>query len=333
MKNAGKLSMLAMLLGIVVPTAQPAEAEPATLRHAYLAGLPHLPALVMKNQKLLEACLTEEGLGSTKVEWYELNGAAQTDGLLSGNLDFTSDGVTNLATLWAATHGRVKAIASEGAVPNDLVTTNPKVVSVKDFGPDDRISVPSVKVSPQAIMLQMLAQDAFGDYQRLDALTVAMRHADAAVALLTGSSAVNSHFSTPPFQEQELADPKIHRVVSSYDILGGPTTLTVVTSTTRFHDANPMSVKAERCAIERAIKLINSDSEATAKVYLQESGDTRTPQDTIVKILKDPRMLYATAPVNIMKFVNFMSKIGELKAAPDSWKDLFFPEGQNGGGS
>jgi NitT/TauT family transport system substrate-binding protein len=287
----------------------------------------------MKNQKLLEACLTEEGLGSTKVEWYELNGAAQTDGLLSGNLDFTSDGVTNLATLWAATHGRVKAIASEGAVPNDLVTTNPKVVSVKDFGPDDRISVPSVKVSPQAIMLQMLAQDAFGDYQRLDALTVAMRHADAAVALLTGSSAVNSHFSTPPFQEQELADPKIHRVVSSYDILGGPTTLTVVTSTTRFHDANPMSVKAERCAIERAMKLINTDSEATAQIYLQESGDARTPQATIVKILKDPRMLYATAPVNIMKFVNFMSKIGELKAAPDSWKDLFFPEGQNGGGS
>jgi NitT/TauT family transport system substrate-binding protein len=333
MKNAGKLSMLAMLLGIVVPTVQLAEAEPTTLRHAYLAGLPHLPALVMKNQKLLEACLTEEGLGSTKVEWYELNGAAQTDGLLSGNLDFTSDGVTNLATLWAATHGRVKAIASEGAVPNDLVTTNPKVVSVKDFGPDDRISVPSVKVSPQAIMLQMLAQDAFGDYQRLDALTVAMRHADAAVALLTGSSAVNSHFSTPPFQEQELADPKIHRVVSSYDILGGPTTLTVVTSTTRFHDANPMSVKAERCAIERAIKLINSDSEATAKIYLQESGDTRTPQDTIVKILKDPRMLYASPPVNTMKFVNFMYKIGELKSVPDSWKDLFFPEGQNAGGS
>jgi NitT/TauT family transport system substrate-binding protein len=218
-------------------------------------------------------------------------------------------------------------------VPNDLVTTNPKVLSVKDFGPDDRISVPSVKVSPQAIMLQMAAQDTFGDYQRLDALTVAMRHEDAAVALLSGSSAVNSHFSAPPFQEQELADPRIHRVASSYDILRGPATVTVVTATARFHDANPMSVKAERCAIERAMKLINSDSEATAKIYLKESGDARTPQAAIVKILKDPRMLYASPPVNVMKFVNFMYKIGELKSAPDSWKDLFFPEGQNGGGS
>ena len=332
MKNRS-LSMLAMLLGIAVLATRPADAEPTTLRHGYQPGLPHLPALVMKNQRLLEACLAEAGSGSTKVEWYELAGAAQTDGLLSGNLDFTSSGVSNLATLWAATHGKVKAIASESAVPNDLLTTNPKVISVKDFGPDDRISVPSVKVSPQAIMLQMAAQDTFGDYQRLDALTVAMRHEDAAVALLSGSNAVNSHFSAPPFQEQELADPKIHRVASSYDILGGPATVTVVTTTTRFHDANPMSVKAERCAIERAMKLINNDSEATAKIYLQESGDVRTPQATIGKILKDPRMLYATAPVNIMKFVNFMSKIGELKAAPDSWKDLFFPEGQNGGGS
>jgi NitT/TauT family transport system substrate-binding protein len=332
MKNR-RLSMLAMLLGIAVLAARQADAEPTTLRHGYQPGLPHLPALVMKNQRLLEACLAEAGSGSTKVEWYELAGAAQTDGLLSGNLDFTSSGISNLATLWAATHGKVKAITSESAVPNDLVTTNPKVVSVKDFGPDDRISVPSVKVSPQAIMLQMAAQDTFGDYQRLDALTVAMRHEDAAVALLSGSSAVNSHFSAPPFQEQELADPKIHRVASSYDILGGPATVTVVTATTRFHDANPMSVKAERCAIERAMKLINTDSEATAKIYLQESGDTRTPQATIVKILKDPRMLYASPPVNVMKFVNFMYKIGELKSAPDSWKDLFFPEGQNGGGS
>jgi NitT/TauT family transport system substrate-binding protein len=332
MKNR-RLSMLAMLLGIAVLAARQADAEPTTLRHGYQPGLPHLPALVMKNQRLLEACLAEAGSGSTKVEWYELAGAAQTDGLLSGNLDFTSSGISNLATLWAATHGKVKAITSESAVPNDLVTTNPKVVSVKDFGPDDRISVPSVKVSPQAIMLQMAAQDTFGDYQRLDALTVAMRHEDAAVALLSGSSAVNSHFSAPPFQEQELADPKIHRVASSYDILGGPATVTVVTTTTRFHDANPISVKAERCAIERAMKLINSDSEATAKIYLQESGDARTPQATIVKILKDPRMLYASPPVNVMKFVNFMYKIGELKSAPDSWKDLFFPEGQNGGGS
>jgi NitT/TauT family transport system substrate-binding protein len=332
MRKIGRLSKM-LLLGLAVTAVRSAQAEPATLRHGYQAGLPHLPALVMKNKKLLEACLADQGMGSTKVEWLGLTGAAQTDALLSGSLDFTSGGVTELATLWAATHGKVKAVAAESAVPNDLITTNPKVKTLKDFGPDDRIAVPAVKVSPQAIMLEMAAQDTFGDPHRLDALTVAMRPADATVALLTNSSGVNSHFSVPPFQEQELADPKVHRVASSYDIMGGPATVVVVTATASFHDANPQSIKAERCAIERAMKLINSDSAETAKIYLEEAHDTKTSQDTIQKILQDPRMLYATAPRNIMKFVNFMYKVGHLKAQPESWKDLFFAEGQNEGGS
>ena len=42
---------------------------------------------------------------------------------------------------------------------------------------------------------------------------------------------------------------------------------------------------------------------------------------------------YATAPRNFMKFVNFMYKAGHLKTQPESWKDLFFPEGQGEDGS
>lgn len=332
MKRIASLTAMAALVQLSL-AAQPAAAEPATLRHGFQAGLPHLPALVMKHEKLLEACLADQGMASTKVEWFELTGSAQTDALLSGNLDFTSGGVTELATLWAATHGKVKAISAESAVPNDLVTTNPKIKTLKDFGPDDRIALPAVKVSPQAIMLQMAAQQTFGDPQHLDALTVAMRPADATVALLTGSSAVNSHFSVPPFQEQEQSDPKVHRVASSYDIMGGPATVVVVTTTARFHDANPQSIKAERCAIERAMKLINGNPKETARIYLDEAHDTKTSPETIQKILEDPRMIYATAPRNLMKFVNFMHTVGQLKSEPDNWKDLFFPEGQSEDGS
>jgi len=332
MKRFASIATVAALLHLSL-SAQPAVAEPVALRHGFQAGMPHLPAMVMKNEKLLEASLADQGVGSTKVEWYEPTGSAQTDALLSGNLDFTRGGVTELATLWAATHGKVKAISAQSAVPNDLITTNPKVKTLKDFGSDDRIALPAVKVSPQAIMLQMTAQQTFGNPQQLDALTVAMRPADATVALLTNSSAVNSHFSVPPFQDQEQADPKVHRVASSYDIMGGPATVVVVTATARFHDANPQSVKAERCAIERAIKLINGSSKETARIYLDEAHDTKTPPETIQKILEDPRMIYATAPRNLMKFVNFMYTVGQLKSQPENWKDLFFPEGQSEDGS
>lgn len=332
MKRIAVPAVLTAMLVMGMTTVS-ALAEPSTLRHGFQAGLPHLPALVMKNRKLLEECLAEQGMASTKVEWFELTGSAQTDALLSGNLDFTSGGVTELATLWVATHGRVKAIAAQSAVPNDLVTSNPKITTLKDFGANDRIAVPAVKVSPQAIMLQMAAKQAFGDPSHLDALTVTMRPSDATVALLTGSSAVDSHFSIPPFQEQELSDPKIHRVASSYDIMGGPATVVVVTTTAKFHDGNPQSIKAERCAIERAIKLINSDPKATARLYLDEARDTKTSPDSIQKILEDPRMIYATEPRNLMKFVDFMYSAGQLKSKAGSWTDLFFSEGQSGGGS
>jgi ABC-type nitrate/sulfonate/bicarbonate transport system substrate-binding protein len=129
--------------------ARPAAAEPATLHHGFQAGMPHLPALVMKHEKLLEACLADQGMGSTKVEWFELTGSAQTDALLSGNLDFTSGGVTELATLWVATHGQVKAISAESAVPNDLITTNPKIKTLKDFAPKIASRCPRSRSRPR----------------------------------------------------------------------------------------------------------------------------------------------------------------------------------------
>ena len=38
---------------------------------------------------------------------------------------------------------------------------------------------------------------------------------------------------------EELEDPHIHRVLSSYDVLGGPHTFNVLWCTTKFHDDNP----------------------------------------------------------------------------------------------
>jgi len=54
--------------------------------------------------------------------------------------------------------------------PLYLNTRNPNVKSPRDFSDQDKIVVPSIKVSTQAIMLQMLAAKEFGDanYARFD---------------------------------------------------------------------------------------------------------------------------------------------------------------------
>ena len=43
----------------------------------------------------------------------------------------------------------------------------------------------------------------------MDKYTVSLSHPDAQQALMSGNSEVTAHFASPPFQEQELADPRV----------------------------------------------------------------------------------------------------------------------------
>jgi NitT/TauT family transport system substrate-binding protein len=41
--------------------------------------------------------------------------------------------------------------------------------------------------------------------------------------------------------------------------------------------------------------------------------------------LSDPNSKFSTTPDGTMKYAEFMSRVGTIKAKPASWKDLFFP--------
>jgi NitT/TauT family transport system substrate-binding protein len=97
------------------------------------------------------------------------------------------------------------------------VSTNPNVKSIADFSDKDRIALPAVTVSVQARILQMAAAKRWGtaEFARLDRLTQAVPHPDAAAAVIAGGTEINAHFANPPFQEQELAgNPKAPRSCS-----------------------------------------------------------------------------------------------------------------------
>jgi NitT/TauT family transport system substrate-binding protein len=208
------------------------------------------------------------------------------------------------------------------------------VKTLRDFTEKDRIALPAVKVSIQAITLQMAAEKTFGEGQqnKLDALTVSMSHPDGQTALLSGASEITAHFSSPPFQYQQLAKPGIHTVLNSYDVLGGPATFNLVWTTAKFRAENPKLYDAFVKALDEAIAIINADKRAAAEAYLRLSKD-KDSVDDIAKLLNDPGIRYTTTPENVMKYVNFMLKTGSIKVKPDSWKDLFFPNAHNLQGS
>jgi NitT/TauT family transport system substrate-binding protein len=313
-----------------------ARAEMSEIKVAQQYGIGYLPLMIMEEQKLIEKHAKANGV-DVRVDWAKFAGGnVMNDALLSNSLQFASGGVGPFVTLWAKTRGNldVKAVGAINSMPLYLNTRNPAVKSLKDFTDKDKIALPAVKVSIQAVTLQMAAEKAFGEGQqnKLDSLTVSMSHPDAQVALLSGQSEVTAHFGSPPFQYQQLKNPAVHTVLSSYDVLGGPATFNVIWTTGKFHDENPKVYAAFVAALDDAIAQINNDRRKAAQTYLRISKD-KDSLENILKMLNDPEVKYTTTPNNTMKYVDFMHKVGSIKVKPDSWKDMYFPNAQKLNGS
>ena len=319
----------------VVPLS--ARAEMTEIKVAQQYGISYLPLMIMEDQKLIEKHAKAAGVDVT-VGWAKFAGGnVMNDAILSGSLQFASGGVAPLITLWSRTRGNpldVRAVAAINSMPLYLVTRNPNVKTIRDFTDKDKIALPAVKVSIQAITLQMAAEKAFGAGQehKLDSLTVTMSHPDAMTALLSGASEVDAHFGSPPFQYQEMGKPGMHVVVNSYDVLGGPATFNLVWTTAKFQAENPKLYAAFVEALDDAIATINRDKRAAAETYLRVAKG-HDSVDNILAMLNDPQIVFTTTPQNVMKYVDFMSKTGSIKTKPDSWKDLFFPNAQGLPGS
>ncbi|HSM92677.1 MAG TPA: ABC transporter substrate-binding protein [Anaeromyxobacteraceae bacterium] len=318
---------LAALALVAQALPSPARAEVREIRFARQYGLGYLPLLVLEDQKLIERRAAAAGLGDVKVTWAILGGGAPSnDALLSGSVDYISTGVAPLVLLWAKSGGKVKGVAALGSTPVVVNTVNPAVRTVADFGEKDRIALPSVKVSIQAVVLQIAAEKAFGaaGWNRLDPLTVSLKHPDAAAAILSGRSEITAHVASPPFVEQELADKRVHAVLSSYDLLGGPHTFNVLSSTQAFADANPKTFAVVYDALAEAIAWIRKNPKAAAETYLRVSG-SKEPLASVLAQVQDPTNEYTTTPKRVGVFADFMARVGTAPARPKGWRDLFFP--------
>lgn len=329
--------MRLLLAGCALLWAAAAHAEVKEVRAAKQYGLGYLQLVLMENQKLVEKHAKAAGLGDITVSWSTFRSSdVMNDALISGSVDFVSLGVPGLATIWAKTRGNIDVRGASGlnAAPLLLLTRDPKIQSIKDFTEKDRIALPAVKVSNQAIILQMAAAQAFGEanWQKLDPLTVSMAHPDSLNALLSGSSEITSYFSSPPFQYRALARDGIHKVLKSYDVVGGKMSFNAIATTNKFRQQNPKTYEAYIAALKEATDIINRDKRAAAEAYLRITGD-KTPIDEFMVMMNDPDIEFTMQPLNMLKLVDFMHKTGAIKVKPNTWQDLFFENAHGMGGS
>ena len=311
--------------------ALPVRAEVNVVNMSKQFGLPYLPMMVIEAQQLIEKNAKAMGMGDVKTTRTQRAGpATELDALLAGQADFIGPGVPTLATIWDKTSGtpqEARALIAMQSMPYVLVTRNPNVKTIADFTDKDKIALPAVKLTGHAIALEIEAAKIWGPnhYDKLDSITITRSHADAAAAVMSGQSEINSHFASSPFYYYELATPGIHQVLKSYDALGARHTNGVLVTTKKFHDANPKLCKAIVTAFEEANAFIKAHPRDAAQIYLAATKD-KNSLDALEKMVADPDVDYTTTPVSIMKIVDFMYRVGRIKKKPESWKDMFFPE-------
>jgi NitT/TauT family transport system substrate-binding protein len=322
---------VAIAAGVWLTVAADAVAQVPEIRFARQFSMGYLQFNLMEKHQLLEKHAKAAGIPEVKVVWALFNSpAAMNDALLSGSVDIVSGGVPGLLTIWARTQGTpiaVKGIAAFSSQPILLNTRNPDVKTIADFTDKDKIALPAVKVSVQAMMLQMAAAKQWGqaNFAKLDPITVGMSPPDATIAMLSGAGDITSNFSVPPFQYQQLEQAGIHTVLNSYDVFGGPHTFTVAWTSSQFRDKNPALYKALVAAFQEATEMLNKDVKEASQAWL-DSQKSKLTLERVAEIASGKQVRWTMVPENTVKYAEFMHSVGSIKAMPSSWKDLFFPE-------
>ena len=323
---------IATLAGGVSCMAAPAIVAAQTalqVRFVQQRGLLYLPVDMMVSGGVLQQEATKLGLGKVDATATTLSGPAPViDALLSGSADYGAAALPSLLTLWDKTHGTPNEVRAVGTMSNGamvLYTINPNVKTIADFTEQDRIAVPSVRISFNAMMLEMAAEKLWNDPHRLDHLTVGLGHADAVAALSAGygSATVTAHIAVQPFTDRGLKLPGAHVVADSREVFGGPLTQVTLLATKPTKDKDPTLFKAVGNALEQSIRLCSADKRAAAVLW-KKAQNASESVDELFALLSDPGFEFTSQPHRIATFAAFLNRIGSMKSKVGDWKELFW---------
>jgi NitT/TauT family transport system substrate-binding protein len=213
-----------------------------------------------------------------------------------------------------------------------LYSINPSVKTLADFTDKDRIAVPTVRLSFNAMMLQMAAEQLWNDPHRLDHLTVALGHPDAVAALSAGygKAAITAHIGVQPFTDRGLKIPGAHIITDSRVVFGGPLTQITLLATRQTKEKNPILFRAVADALDESIRVANADKHAAAVLW-RDAQKAAESVDDLVAQLNDPGFEFTSQPHRIAYFAAFLHRIGTMKAQLADWRELFWEPAQQQG--
>src|SRR5580698_3993483 len=258
---------------IAVLACVPVRAEVDTVRIAMPYGLAYLPTYVVVDRQLIQKHAAAAGLGSITVTLRNMaSGPVTSDMILANDADIGMGGWGPAFIMWDKTRGaqKVRGIMPLSSSSIVMLSIDPRIKSLRDFRDGDKIGISAIKVTDQAVTLQMAAAKEWGwdERFRLDPLTVSISNPDGLAAVLSGQSEMKNHFTIVPFSVLEEESGKVHRVMTSDDYLTPGSSGTLMYASARFHDPNPKLYAAVVAAFEEAIVLIGQNPKAAAEIYV-----------------------------------------------------------------
>jgi NitT/TauT family transport system substrate-binding protein len=324
-----------LAIGMVALLPSVGRAEVTELRVPLGAGgFGFLPLHVMKKFQLVEKQAAKAGLKLT-VNYANIGGpAVMNDALLSGSADFISAGPPAFLILWDRTKGKgdVMGVAAMSTIPMYLNTKADHLKSLETLKDDDKIAVTAVKVSIPSIIMQMYAKKQNKDAFAYDKYTITMQHPDAVAAILSGNKEVTAHYASAPFHQREVKE-GARTIQNTNDVMGGPQTFTMISTTKKFHSENPKVYAAFVAALNESFDMIKKDKKAAAEVLLESMGGKGWDVGELAAMLDDKDTYFTTKPEGVMKYADFMHAIGSLKNKATALDDLFFDAKSLGGGN
>ncbi len=290
-------------------------------------GLAFLPLYICQDLKLIEKHAKELHLDVKASYERFLGSGPMQDAIASGAIDMGPYGTAPLLAAWENAKdapAQILAVSGITTMPLTLVSNRSNVATIADFQPTDRIAMPSL-TAPQMYLLEMQSEKTFKAYDKLRDQVVAMSPSEAVTAVVDGSGVVTAYFASPPFTQLALRDAKVHRVLSSADVMNGKASFLIMGATRAYIEAHPQMPEAIDKAIEDAARIIRSDPRRAAQIYLTHEPSMSLSSPLIEAVLREIKDEFGSAVYGVQAFADFMARHGELKAPPKSWKDIVAP--------
>ena len=276
--------------------------DTAKVKIAYQYGLAYAPLTIMQEQGLIE-------------KNYDGDIEAINEGMASGDIDVACMGIAPFIT--GVTAGiPYKMYGTIAAQPNELLTNEDTIHSLKDITDDKKISVVNVG-SIQHILLAMLAKQELGDAHALDNNLVTMSHPDGMTALMSGS--VACQLTTAPYIFKAKEQDNIKEAESLDSVWPEGNAFIVGLVSDDLYENQPEIYQAVVDATQEAMDYINNNQEEAANILCKKEDVTA---ETMQEWLQDPGCVYDMKLPGVMDMANFMAENDFVDSAPESFEAI-----------